>query len=93
VEVVAAIFSAYIGIRTGLSLLRGPAIRPGPFLLCMASAATNASWWWVMSDIRHGVVRHGTAGVFGHPTAARLRFASWNAAVTVAEIRPRSDTT
>ena len=59
----------------------------GPLLQGMALAAPNAPAW-AMSTL----VSCGTSVVFGHPTAARVRFASWNAADTVAEIRPRSET-
>jgi hypothetical protein len=50
--------SAYIGIRTGLSLHRGPATFGRAPFLCMASAANERIG--VVGDVRHGVVRAPT---------------------------------
>jgi hypothetical protein len=41
--------SAYIGIRAGLSLLRGPAIQSRPFSCAWRQLPRKASVWWVMS--------------------------------------------
>jgi len=41
--------SAYIGIRTGLSLLKGPGHSVGPLSRVWRQLPTNASVWWVMS--------------------------------------------
>ncbi len=85
-EVVPAIFLAYIGTKVSFISSGGPDHSVGP----------PSEWCQLPRSRQRGGMsprcRVAPQASSPQPTAARLRFASWNAAVTVAEIRPRSET-